>query len=391
MAYKIQTTQELYDAHLARLEAALGQDAPINDKAFLRVLATIEAALDSGHNKYAADAVLQNLALTATGDDLSRIGLDNNTPRNLAQAAILTAVLVATTGTIIPATMDFIGDINGLRYRPEADITAVANVATLSLKCVETGTDGNMEIAETLSIASQIAGAETIATVTVITQIGTNDETDANYRPRVLFAQRAVTGGGNATDHKIWSQAVTGVRRAFPFSGRPADEGTSYPGDRTVYIECNTDIDADGIPPAPLLDDVRDSINYDSDTGESRAILGLTDATLFVEPIYRTSIFVEISDLSVAAAQEAACKSDIEDAIELYLYNIAPFVDGVDIESERNDSITQLTISNIVQDVLQSYGALAQGIGFGLVIGVFISLYYLNPGELAKLGGVSYV
>ena len=160
MAYKIPTTQELFDAHLARLEGILGQDSPINDKAFLRVLAATEAGLDIGHYKYAADAALQNFALTATGDGLDRIGLDNNTPRKQAQAAILTATLPATTGTTIPATVDFYGDANGLRYRPEAAVVAVAGVATLSLRCTETGVAGNLEVGDTLSISSQIAGAD---------------------------------------------------------------------------------------------------------------------------------------------------------------------------------------------------------------------------------------
>jgi hypothetical protein len=391
MAYSIPTTAELYAAHLARLEASIGQTAPSNAKAFLRVLAAAEAGLDIGHYKYAADAALQNLALTATGDGLDRIGNDNSTPRKQAVTAILTATLPATTGTVIPLGTEFTSDDSGVRYKTTAEATAVANIATLSIRSMETGTTGNLDNGSTLSISSQIAGASTVATVTATTTLGVDQETDADYRPRVLFAQRAVTGGSNATDHKIWAEAVTGVRRAFPYSGRPADEGVSFPGDRTVYIECVTTIDADGIPPVDLLGDVRDAINYDPITGESRVILGLTDDTLFIEPIIRTSIFVEIEDLDVEADKEAACKADISDALELYFRSIAPFVDGVDVVQERCDTITNLTVSEIVQDVLRAYGANAETVVFGLVVGVAIPLYLLNPGELTKLGGVTYV
>lgn len=390
MSYRIPTLQELFEAHLARLEANIGQDSPTNDKAFLRVLATIEAALDIGHYKFAADAALQNLALTATNDGLDRIGLDNNTPRKLEQPAILECELNATTGTIIPATADFIGDSNGIRYRPEADVTAVAGVATLSLRCTENGTVGNLDIGDTLSISAQIAGSETVAEVTVVTQLGVDEETDADYRPRVLFAQRAITGGANATDHKIWAEAVTGVRRAFPYAGRPEGEGDSFPGDRTVYVEANTSIDADGIAPLSLLTAVRQDLNYDPDTGESRLVLGITDETLWVESIARTSIFVQINDLDVEPEKEADCKSDLTDALDNHFRSIAPFVDGVDAEIDRNDTITNVTVSKIINDVLKSYGANAQTIGFGLVVGFFITLYLLDPGELAKLGGITY-
>ncbi|GAH42752.1 unnamed protein product, partial [marine sediment metagenome] len=221
MSYRIPTTLELFLAHLARLEGEIGQDSPLNDKAFLRVLAKAEAALDIGHYKFSADAALQNLALTATGIGLDRIGLDNATPRKQAQVAILEAELPALAGTIIPSTADFVGDANGLRYHPEEDVVAAAGVAVLSLRCVDPGTNGNLDLTDTLSISAQIAGAETVADVTDTIQLGVDQETDADYRPRVLFAQRAITGGSNATDHKIWAQAVVGVRRAFPYAGRP--------------------------------------------------------------------------------------------------------------------------------------------------------------------------
>lgn len=390
MSYSIPTTAQLAAAHLARLESVMGQSAPLNDRAFLRVLSLVEAGLDIGHYKFAADAVLQNLALTATGEGLDRIGLDNGTPRKLAETAVLTATLPAVTGTLIPQGTEFTSDSSGLRYKTDSAATAVANIATLTLRCTESGTDGNLDNGEELSISSQIAGAQTVATVTATATLGVDEESDADYRTRVLFSQRAVTGGGNATDHKIWAESVTGVRRAFPFSGRPASEGTSYPGDRTVYVEAVTTIDADGLAPPSLLADVRDAINTDPDTGLSRTLLGLTDDTLWVESIIRTSVFVEISDLDVAAADEAACKTDLTSALDLYFRSITPYVDGVDIASERMDTITSVSVSEIVMDVLRAYGATAQTVVFGLVLGVAIPLYTLGQGELAKLGGITY-
>ena len=390
MAYNIPTLQELSAAHLARLESQLGQSAPTNDKAFLRILALSEAAQDIGLYKYAADRARQNLAITATGEDLDRLGQNEGVIRKNATTAQVTATLTATTGTVIPSTIDFIADANGLLYRPIADVTAVANVATLTLQCRESGAAGQLEIGDTLEMTSQIAGANTTATVTAIVVIGIDAESDADYRPRVLFAQRAITGGANATDHKIWSEEVTGVKRAFPYSGRPADAGTSYPGDRQVYVEATTDIDADGYAPAWLLDDVRQAINYDPDTGESRAPLGLTDATLFLRSISRTTMHTEVRDLVVDSDKEAACKADITTALTLYYDSVVPFVDGVDLPQERSDTITSMSVGQVVQDVLQAYGATASSVGFGIVVGVFLAQYVLGTGELAKKGTVTY-
>ncbi len=391
MSYTIPTVQDLYNAHVARLEARLGQNAPISDRAFIRVLAACEAGFDIGHYKYAADAVLQNLALTATGEGLDRIGNDNATPRKLAETAVLTATLPATIGTIIPANWEFVGDANGIRYLNNAAVTAVApGTAFLTLRCSESGDAGNLDIGDTLSISAQIAGAQTQATITGATTLGVDEETDPDYRPRVLFAQRAITGGSNATDHKIWAEAVTGVRRAFPYSGSPGF-ATSFPGERTVYVESITSIDADGLAPASLIDDVRDALNTDPLTGQSRMICGLTDATLYVQSISRVPIFVEISNLVCATAVMAQLKSDVSVALDLYFRTITPFVDGVDVPQERNDMITAIFVSDIVKDVLFSYGATADTVTFGIVVGVGIPAYLLNPGVLTKLGAVYYV
>lgn len=391
MSYKIPTTQELADGHLSRLEGQLGQTSPINDKAFLRVLALDEAALDSGLYKYAADRVKQNLALTATADGLDRIGDDNFTPRKQATAAILIVELTAIDGTIIPVGREFVGDSNGLRYKNQSAETAVSGAVTLTLRCTETGTDGNLDIGNTLSISAQVAGADTQATVSIVDELGINEETDADYRPRVLFAQRAITGGGNAADHKIWGEAVVGVKRIFPWSGRPDGEGTSYPGDRTVYVEANTDVDADGIAPAYLIADVRTAMGIDPNTGESRFVLGLTDENLWVESIIRTEFKVIISDFYCPEDSEADCKDDIEESVTAYFLTIRPFVPSIDLIQEKSNVITKVAISEIVQDVLKTYGAYATDINFEYNDGEYYvspvdDRYELDDNELAKLG-----
>ena len=135
---------------------------------------------------------------------------------------------------------------------------------------------------------------------------------------------------------------------------------------------------------------MRQAINFDPDTGESRTPLGLTDATLFLRSISRTTIHTEIRDLVVDADKESACKNDISAALTLYYDSVVPFVDGVDLPQERSDTITSMSVGPIVQDVLQAYGATASSVGFGIVVGVFLAQYVLGTGELAKKGTVVY-
>jgi hypothetical protein len=168
-------------------------------------------------------------------------------------------------------------------------------------------------------------------------------------------------------------------------------ENVPLPGDRTVFIESTTDIDPDGIPTQTILDAARATINYDPETGQARPPLGEIDEILFVEPITRVDIFVEVRGLSVDSTKEAAAKAEVETAVREHLRLIAPYIAGLDAEVDRNDKISDMTISQIIGDVLSSFGGFAEGIGIGLTPGVFISSYQLTQGNLAKLGSITYV
>lgn len=404
MPYEIPTTQEAFETFLANLEAALNQTSPLNDKAFNRVLAAMQAMGFTSLAKFAAYSVKQVLAITAFGDGLDVIGAEYGVTRKAAEATVLTATLPGTDTTVIPQTVDFVGDANGVRYfldSAETIGTPTSGVAELTMTAETLGVIGNLQLGDTLSIGTQIAGAETVATVAVITgeteailNTGAEREEDEAYRVRLLDEIRSTCGGGNAADYRSWSQEVAGVTRAYPYAGKPILLLLeSSPPDRTVYIEADTTIDPDGIAPQSLLDEVRDNITTDPVTGFARQPLGLTDDTLFIKSISRTPFFVQISTLAVSDDLVAKAKADIEDALTAYFVLIKPFVDGLDSVLDRNDKITDLTISDVVQDVLSANGGTANGVAFSNVSSESIPEYQLSPGELAKLatGGITYV
>lgn len=392
MSLNIPITQEIKDQNLANLESNLNQQAPLNNRAFLRVLSAMEAVFATSLYKYGVERALQNLALTATGEDLDRLGAEVGVFRKPAESAVLQIQLPGTNGTIIPVTVDFIGDSNGVRYFPDASSTVASGFAVIDVTAQSTGVVGNLNNGDTMSIATQIAGAETIATVIDTLNTGADEEDDETYRQRVLTATRVSTGGGNAADYKLWAEEVAGVKKAFPFAGKPFDIiATSYPGDRTVYIEADSTIDPDGIAPQSLLDEVREALNTDPTTGNSRPPLGLIDDTLFIESIIRTGFYVQVNFLDVISDVETQVKADIETALDLYFRSITPFVEGIDAVIDRNDKITTASVSEIVQDVVRSAGGSVQSAVFDTSPGGTLPIYSLDPNELGKLTAVTYV
>ena len=239
----IPTTADIAEQNLTVYETELEQNAPLSDKAFLRVLAAVEAMQTTGLYKYAADRLLQNLAVTATGQNLTILGANYGVVRKPGEAAILTATLPAVTSTVIPVTTAFVGDSNGVTYYPQSQVIAVAGVATLTLVSVEIGVAGNLAVGETATMSTQIAGAESVATVTVVVNEGLNTETDEAYRVRVLDEIRTVGGGGNVVDYRRWAQETPGVIRAYPYAGRP-DVVQGTPAEQELTPEMTGTVDA---------------------------------------------------------------------------------------------------------------------------------------------------
>lgn len=392
MAYEIPTTRDQFDTNLANLEQKLNQTSPLNDKAFLRVLAGVQAGQGTGIYKYAADRILQSLAITATNGGLDVIGANYGVVRKPSEAAAFTIELPATDGTIINTSVDFVGDDNGIRYSVDANSTATGGVCTISVTAKTLGTDGNLNIGDTMTIGRTVAGATSSATITEITNTGAEREDDDAFRRRVLDAIRTTPGGGNAADYRIWGEEVAGVERCYPFAGKPITlaEDTAPP-DRTVYVQATSDIDPDGIASQSLLDEVRESLTTDPVTGKTRQPLGLTDDTLYVESIIRTTFYVTVNDLTVDASQEAQVISDIETALDLYFKSVEPYVDGLDSLLDKNDVITTPTVTTVVQDIVSAAGGSISAVTFGLEVSSNLPQYQLNPNELAKLGGVSFV
>lgn len=399
MAYRIPTTQEIIDRNLANFESNLNQETPLADKAFLRILSIVEGANYTELNRYAANLVRQNFALTATEDDLDRLGENYGLERDAAVNAEVNVTLdikVFSVGATVYAGTTFTNANNGLTYYAKntaQDPDDGSTYVELVLVCQTKGEAGNVSSGDTftIDIVDPNFGQEAIAVASPMAAYGEEEETDTVYRGRLLEVIRSKGGGSDAYDYRLWAEVVSNVANVYPYSMKPFNEGIFYPGDRTIFVEATSTVDPDGIAPNSLLDSVRDAINYNPTTGRSQPALGHTDLTLYVESIYRTQINVEIRNLSIDSSLIAEAKELIQANLDLYFRSLEPFVGGLDSPLIRNDTITNLSISEVVQDTLSQFAGSASGIGFNIGIGAFLVTYQLQPGEKAKIGTVSYV
>lgn len=401
MAITIPSTQQLIDTFKATFESKLGQTVPALERSFISVLARVIALSDTGLYKYAANRILQSLAITATGDNLDLIGTNYGVNRIAGTAAELDVILTGDTSSTLPQTAAFVSDNSGVRYYPDADTTfddsPVVGQETITLISEVVGTTGNAVAGDTFTLTSPVSGLAQVATYSATAIVGQDRETDSAYRRRVLDEIRTVGGAGNGVDYRRWGEQSSSVARIYPYSGKPVDgsEGAiDEPGDRTIYVEAITDyITGDRTADAALLAAVRALITTDPDTGFERVPLGCPDSTLFVKSIANQDIWVSITSL-VANGSTAlpAIKTAVEAALEDYLLELAPYVEGVDVEADKNDRLTDLSLARVAQQVFEDLDASATYITFSLSEGgASAGSYVVSQGYLTQLGGVDYV
>lgn len=397
MAQNFPTAEQFRVLFLQNIETAINQTTPLPDKAWNRILAIIWAVIATVLQKELADNTKQNFALTADRAHLiDPFGVEYDLPIKDEVSAIENATLPATTGVIIPAGTDFVGGLNGLLYFNPEPVTSVASVATLALTCRTPGVIGNIQAGDTpntLEMSRTIANAEKVATVTSIDTLGTDAEETEDYRQRILDIERSPGGGGNSADFRNWAQMHDGVVRNYPYSGRPFDDPiASAPPHRTNYIETTEALFTDGIPDASFLAAVKLTIITNATTDIHNQPLGLTNDTLHSEPIRRTEFYTLITGATFVSGTEADVKADIAAALVSYYLSVDPFVQGLDIDADRNDNITGTSVSEIVQGVLSANSASAQKVEFGTTPGVaLVAGYTLGQGEKGKSGGETYV
>jgi uncharacterized phage protein gp47/JayE len=119
-------------------------------------------------------------------------------------------------------------------------VAAGSAAVTASVTAVLAGADGSLDVYDTLTFSSPIAGATAATLVASAVTDGSDEESDEDLRVRLLERMADPINGGTAADYVTWTKEVAGVTRAW---ATPQGLG---PG--TVLVYFVRDDDADPIP-----------------------------------------------------------------------------------------------------------------------------------------------
>lgn len=312
-------------------------------KVFLRIIASVQA----GKLKlfYVFSAKVQKNIFVDTADPasqggtLERFGLikigRNPYP---AVAGVYACEVTGIIGGVIPIGTQYKSGLNSTNpnklFVVETGVTLVSPTGSIIVRALEPGTGASLIVGDEIELTAPIENIDKIATVTAINVTPVAAETVEQYRKIVMDSFQLEPQGGAATDYRLWSLDVIGVRTSYPYT----KSGEPYAVQ--VFVEALPANTApgqpDGVPPASMLDDVAAVIELDPDITKPLYERGRRPVGVYnleVLPVVPIEVTVRIYDLT---DDSSPIITAIEDAIKDLMYTIRPYIAGADGENQRD-------------------------------------------------------
>ncbi|MBC7486087.1 MAG: baseplate J/gp47 family protein [Cytophagaceae bacterium] len=389
----IPTSKQLYDSILADLNAAFTINIPFFGKSFLRALAGVQAGklklfyLLLG--KLQKNIFVDTADPESSGGTLERFGRVkiNRDPFN-ARAGQYTASVTGTVGGTIDASTTFKSDDSSLNpgklFILDTPYTLVSSPDFITLRALTSGTNGKLNIGDTLTVTAPVPNVNKIATVTAVVIEPLEGEGIEEYRGKVVLSYRLEPQGGAGTDYRLWSQDAQGVKQTYAY----AKSGVKNEINLFVEAEISDSTDGKGTPSAGLLADVESDIEMNPDTDlpeEERGRRPLGIFQIHYLPVTIKQVDININGFSGLTTDiQTAILSSIKSLTD----DIRPFVSSVDILSNKNDI---LDVNRIVAAILSARPGAVFGTVTMKIDGVTMSTFQFLYGDIPYLNTVTYV
>jgi len=229
MAYERPTIDTIVSRIESDMESRLTGNISLLRRGILRVLARVFAGavhILYGYLEYLSE---QLFATTAELTYLNRIGLMFGVTRKAASFAEGTLTFDGDDSTVIPEGTRVIRE-DGIEYETTEEGTISGGFVEVDGIAVEAGTSGNASPGQTVDLVEPIVGVDSV-NITTLFQGGEDEESDDDYRARILLRIQTPPAGGTAADFVRWAKEVSGVDNAWCFPAFPG------PGQVTVVYK----------------------------------------------------------------------------------------------------------------------------------------------------------
>jgi len=394
--YNNKSIEEIRILIISGLQQAFNNRLRVLPKSFVKILATVFAGVFVILYKQIGWLFLQIFPETAFWNEINILGvrvrplvkwgilIGVGEPRRGSQWQGHVEINVTRINTFLNSGTQLKSDITGKIYLTNETKTLENETELVSVICAESGTGGNIEPGEMLNFVNPLGSVSREATVDSVYKDAIDDETEADYRFRVVSRWRKQPQGGALADYRIWGMETPGVLNIYPYKDVHSPSGVF------IFVSGLPSIYPDRIPSAALLIQVGKSCTYNPETGQAtrKPLTAIIDPvgneTFFnVKPVSVVVFDVFIDDLIGIPALEFS--QAVKTPIEEYFLNREPYNRGLSDDNNRTDQVTRNNVSSVADQV-----AISQKAEFGNVVmrrsGIITPSYTLGMGELCKLG-----
>jgi uncharacterized phage protein gp47/JayE len=281
MGFDVPSLDDISADLTANMEAELSGSAPAIWPNNLRIV--LKSLAPAFRAAYVRMAWLYDQAFvsTAATEALERKGADFGVTRLPASYATGYIRAVTTVGAFIPQGTRILEPASGLAFEVTSDTTATETVTMVPVVAEDTGPLYNLIARTKMAYQTSPGGVSSAEVGTGGLTGGSDIETDASLRDRVLAKMRTAPHGGSPSEWIGWALQCPGVTNVFVQRATPA------PGAVTILFMMYA-VYANGIPAAAdatgLLALLRESAPADADIQVVCPMPISVDVTVHIEP-----------------------------------------------------------------------------------------------------------
>ncbi|MDI9240730.1 baseplate J/gp47 family protein [Lysobacter sp. LF1] len=216
MAFTRPTLTEIDQRIAADLSGRMiGVEGAVLRRSVLGVLARAEAGVSHELHGYLDWISRQVIIDTADAENLLRWTQIWGIQRRGAEFASGEVRFTGNDGAVVPAGA-LLQRPDGAEFETLADALIVAGVALAPVRALQAGADSNTAAGISLTLQRPVSGVASVALITAGGIVnGSDPESDAQLRERLLARLRNPPHGGAKGDYEAWALEVPGVTRAW--------------------------------------------------------------------------------------------------------------------------------------------------------------------------------
>jgi len=208
MSFSRPTLQALRDRIKSDLETRMNIGVALR-RSFVNVWAKTQAMVCHSLYGYLVRQSKQLFVLQADTDGLNEIGAEYRILREAATYASGNVTVTGTIGTTIPGGTQLRRPSDGRIYETNEDVTLGSASEDIGITAKVAGEDGNEIAGVTLYFVSPVSGISSTAIVASGGLInGEDEESDEDYRARILARKQQPPHGGAGFDYAKWAKEI---------------------------------------------------------------------------------------------------------------------------------------------------------------------------------------